>query len=219
MMNQDETPETPDEIDDSATDAQSEGAEASSDETDGEATGEATGETPDVNSEADSGADSEEIEEAPVFTTSELDERLDVVKREAQERFLRLMAEYENFRKRTAREREQWAAEAQTDLVKDLLPVFDSLDKAAELGADDAAALTEGLAAIRRQLATALEKNAIEVHAPLEEAFNPQFHEALTQQPSADHDPGTVLAVFEKGYTIEGRLLRAARVVVSAKPA
>jgi molecular chaperone GrpE len=207
MLNQDETPEPPDELDDTANEGSFEDAEASFDD------------PADVSSGAESGGDSEEIEEAPVFTTSELEERVAAAKGEAQERYLRLLAEYENFRKRTAREREQWAAEAQSDLARDLLPVFDSLDKAAELGADDAAALTEGLAAIRRQLATALEKNAIEVHAPLEEAFDPQFHEALTQQPSADHDPGTVLAVFEKGYTIEGRLLRAARVVVSTKPA
>jgi molecular chaperone GrpE len=156
------------------------------------------------------------IAEAPVFTQTDIDRAVAAAAADAEDRRLRVLAEYDNFRRRTGREREKWAADAVTDLVKDLLPVADSLDKAAETNPEDAAALAEGLAAIRRQLALMLEKNEIAACDPVGEPFDPQFHEALTRQPSPDHEPNTVLAVVEKGYTLEGRLLRAARVVVSA---
>lgn len=184
-------------------------------ETEGATEVSATAAAPEGDGAPDDDAD---IEEAPVFTASQVEQKIAAAKDEVQGRYVRLLAEYENFRKRTAREKEQWSADALSDLVKALLPAFDSLDKAAELGADDAKALADGLAAIRRQVATVLDGNAIEVLDPLHEVFDPQFHEALMRQPSAEHDPGTVLAVFEKGYTIGGRLLRAARVVVAAKP-
>lgn len=164
------------------------------------------------------GAGDDDPDEAPVFTATRLRAAVDAAKDEAQNRYLRLLAEYDNFRKRTERERSQLAADALGDFVRDLLPVFDSLDKACALAADDKAGLSEGLALIRRQLEAALPKHRIETHDPRGAAFDPRVHEALTQQPTEESKPGTVLDVFEKGYSIDGRLLRPARVVVAAKP-
>ena len=138
---------------------------------------------------------------------------------ESQDRLLRVMAEYDNFRRRTAREKEQWVVDALEDFVKDLLPVFDSFDKARETAAaDDAtsAAMREGLDVTHKQLRGVLDKYSIEVIDPVGEAFDPTFHEALMRQPSADHEPGTVVNVFERGYKVGSRLLRPARVVVAA---
>jgi molecular chaperone GrpE len=145
---------------------------------------------------------------------------VDALLRESQDRMLRVMAEYDNFRRRTAREKEQWIADALENFVKHLLPVFDSFDKARESGSDDEAAATamkEGLEVTHKQLRGVLDSYSIEVIDPKGEAFDPTYHEALMRQPSPDHEPGTVVTVFERGYKLGPRLLRAARTVVAAE--
>ena len=76
--------------------------------------------------------------------------------------------------------------------------------------------MREGFEATLKLLSATLKRNGIEEVDPLGEPFDPQFHEAMTLQPSADAEPGTVITVFQKGYTLNGRLLRPARVVVAA---
>lgn len=147
-----------------------------------------------------------------VYTRTEVEAKI-TAEREKQ---LRLLAEYENFRRRTAREKEKWQAEGLEDFVKSLLPVLDSFDKAREVETDDAA--REGVEVMFKQMQAALANHEIDVIDPGPgEAFDPRFHEALTRGPSDDHEPGTILKVFEKGYTISGRLVRAARVSVVAE--
>jgi molecular chaperone GrpE len=165
--------------------------------------------------EAVSATTTDEIER--LYTAKEVRERLDQAHTQFEQRYLRLMAEFENFRKRTARERELWAAEAVSAFAADLLGVLDSFDHAREKSAGAPAPYVEGIDVTAKQLRSTLRKHGIECVDPLGEPFDPRFHEAFSQVPSGEHEPGTVAVVVEKGYTIEGRLLRAARVVVAAE--
>jgi len=165
--------------------------------------------------EAQAGHQHADDEPERLYTKKEVDALLT----ESHDRFLRVMAEYDNFRRRTAREKEQWIADALEDFVKDLLPVFDSFEKARESGGADeaaAAAMKEGLDVTHKQLRGVLDKYRIEVIDPVGEPFDPAFHEALMRQPSAEHAPGTVVTVFERGYKLGSRLIRPARTVVAA---
>ncbi len=167
------------------------------------------------------GATERHDDDEPERVYTKLD--VDAMLGESHDRFLRVMAEYDNFRRRTAREKEQWIADALEDFVKDLLPVFDSFYKAREMaagdaeGATDVGAMREGLEVTRRQLQGVLGKYDIEVIDPVGEPFDPAFHEALMRQPSPDHEPGTVVTVFERGYKLGPRLLRPARTIVAAE--
>ena len=136
---------------------------------------------------------------------------------EAEDQRLRLLAEYQNFRRRTARERERWTAEALEPFVKDLLPVFDSFDKARAIRTGDAAAVAEGLDVTYKLLRTALDKHDVEVIDPLGETFDPQWHEALMRRSSDEHESGTVVEVFECGYRIGDVLVRPARTIVAGE--
>ncbi len=95
----------------------------------------------------------------------------------------------------------------------------DSLELGVAAGASaEAARLLEGMDATLRLLNRAFEKSGLSVVDPAGQPFNPEFHEAMATQPSADQPPGTVLAVVQKGYLLNGRLLRPARVLVAREP-
>jgi molecular chaperone GrpE len=132
---------------------------------------------------------------------------------------LRTAAELENYRRRVARELESARQYGSERLAAGLLPVVDSL----ELGltnADrsDAATLVEGQKATLRLLLKALQESGIVEVDPVGEPFDPERHEAMAMQPSNDQAPDTVLAVVQKGYILNGRLLRPARVIVARAP-
>jgi molecular chaperone GrpE len=133
------------------------------------------------------------------------------------DRYLRAAAEIENVRKRATRDVENARRYALEGFSRELLPVKDSLEMGIQ-AADtaDAASLLEGKAATLKLLASTLQRFGIEEVDPLGEPFDPQFHEAMTVQPAPDAEPGTVLAVIQKGYVLNGRLLRPAMVVVAA---
>ena len=137
------------------------------------------------------------------------------------EQYLRALADVDNVRKRAAKDLESSRQFAIEKFAQDLIAVKDSLelaivnsDKANSTKAD-VASLIEGQNATLRLLAKAFEKAQIEEINPEGTAFNPELHEAMMTQPS-DAAPNTVLAVVQRGYTLNGRLLRPARVVVSA---
>ena len=127
----------------------------------------------------------------------------------------RLQAEFANYKKRTAREQETFAAHANERLVKALLPVLDDLARALEAAeAHEEAKLEEGVRLVHRQLADTLERQGLgEIET--EGQFDPHVHEALLSQP-ADAEPGSILEVIQKGYRLGDRVLRPARVVVAA---
>ena len=152
------------------------------------------------------------------MTFQQLADRFAEVERERDQRLddlKRLAAEFDNYRKRTARDQESLVARAAERLVKELLPVLDDLERAL-VAADEhqEAKLEEGVRLVHRSLAAALSKEGLEEIAT-EGAFDPHVHEALLSQPS-DADEGTVIEVLQKGYRLGDRVLRPARVVVAA---
>ena len=134
------------------------------------------------------------------------------------DRYLRAAAELENVRKRAARDVENARKFALETFSRDLLAVKDSLEMGIE-AADTANAesLLEGKEATLKLLGTTLERFGITEVDPLGEPFDPELHEAMTMQPSEEAEPGSVLNVVQKGYTLNGRLLRPAMVVVAAE--
>ena len=163
-----------------------------------------------------SGEDGEEAEAAVLAELAALREQAAA----NHDRYLRAVAELENVRKRAARDVENARRYGLERLAQALLPVLDSLE-AGLATADQATAeaLLEGKKATMRLLNSALEQVGIKEVDPHGEPFDPALHEAMTMAPSEDAEPGTVMEVFQKGYTIHDRLLRAARVVVAKEPA
>ena len=136
------------------------------------------------------------------------------------DRYLRAVAELENVRKRAARDVEKARRYGLERLAQALLPVIDSLE-AGLASAEQATAesLLDGKRATMRLMNSALEQVGIKELDPRGEPFDPALHEAMAVAPSDNAEPGTVIEVFQKGYSIHDRLLRAARVVVAGEPA
>jgi len=135
------------------------------------------------------------------------------------DRYLRAAAEMENVRKRASRDVEHARKFALEGFGRELLAVKDSLEMGLEAGASaDVQSLLEGSEATLKLLAVTLERFGITEVDPAGEPFDPEYHEAMTMQPSADAEPGSVLTVIQKGYSLNGRLLRPARVIVAAEP-
>lgn len=135
------------------------------------------------------------------------------------DQMLRAAAELENVRKRAARDVEQAHKFALEKFALELLPVRDSLELAAASGATaDAAALVAGQEATLKLLARAFEKFSLKPIDPVGAPFDPERHEAMVMQPSATAEPGSVLQVVQRGYELNGRLLRPARVIVASDP-
>ena len=136
------------------------------------------------------------------------------------DQYLRAMAEIENVRKRSQRDVESASRYGIEKLAVELLPVKDSLQLAVEnAGRADARSLAEGQEATLKLLSKAFEKLGITELNPAGQPFDPAQHEALTAQESATAEPNSVLQVIQKGYELNGRLLRPARVIVSKAPA
>ena len=127
----------------------------------------------------------------------------------------RVQADFENYRKRAARDQQSLVARAHERLVKELLPVLDDLERALEAAdAHEEAKLEEGVALVARSLADILRKEGLEEVAT-DGKFDPHVHEALLSQPS-EADEGAVIEVIQKGYRLGDRVLRPARVVISS---
>jgi molecular chaperone GrpE len=153
------------------------------------------------------------LEERVASLEAERDERLDDLKR--------LAADFENYRKRVARDQESLVARAHERLVKELLPVLDGLERAMDSAARDSGGdsqrLEEGVRLVHRELASALEREGL-AEIETNGHFDPHVHEALLAQPSSNQAEGTVIEVVQKGYRLGDHVLRPARVVVAAAP-
>jgi molecular chaperone GrpE len=133
--------------------------------------------------------------------------------------YLRSLAETDNVRKRAQREVETAHKYAVERFAGDLLDVRDSLELGIAAGSGvEAVKLIEGMDATLRLLNRAFEKAGVAILDPVGQPFNPEFHEAMVTQPTVEQAPGTVLAVIQKGYSLNGRLLRPARVVIARAP-
>jgi molecular chaperone GrpE len=136
-------------------------------------------------------------------TRRERDEYLDALRR--------LKAEFENSRKRLERERSRILQAASERLVVELLPVLDNLDRALEAEGD----VREGVLATRDQLVDVLQSEGLVPVASDGQPFDPNVHEAVMGQPSEDHEEGTILQTFQRGYVLNGKPIRIAKVVVA----
>ncbi len=153
-------------------------------------------------------------------TKRERDEYLELARR--------TKADFENYRKRVAKETSEALARGKADLARQMLPALDNLERALAAGEDDARArdsatrsrelpaLLQGVAMVRDELHSRLEGAGVESFDPTGEKFDPQLHEALSTRPDEGTKPGVVLETVEKGYRLNGQVLRPARVVVSA---
>jgi molecular chaperone GrpE len=134
------------------------------------------------------------------------------------DRLQRLAAEFDNFRKRNAREQAAFAERANERLVKELIPILDDLGRALEAAAEhEEAKLEDGVRLVHRSLFELLTKQGL-AEIKTDGKFDPHVHEALLSQPS-DEEEGSVIEVVQKGYKLGDRVLRPARVVVAGPPA
>ena len=130
----------------------------------------------------------------------------------------RVAADFDNYRKRVARERTEIVTSANERLLKELLPVLDDLERALEAAAQhEEAQLEEGVRLVHRALDDLLRKHGV-AEIETEGQFDPHVHEALLSQPSEQDEEGSVIDVVQKGYKLGERVLRPARVVVAAAP-
>jgi molecular chaperone GrpE len=147
-----------------------------------------------------------------------LEERLAEAEAKAEEHLndlKRLAAEFDNYRKRAARDQESMVARAHERLVKELLPVLDDLERALEAAEQhEEAKLEEGVRLVQRALADALRREGL-VEIETGGAFDPHVHEALLAQPAEDAESGDIVQVLQKGYLLGDRVLRPARVIVA----
>jgi molecular chaperone GrpE len=137
---------------------------------------------------------------------------------ESRDLYMRALAELENVRKRASRDVEQAHKFALERVAHDLIGVKDSLELGLANAAGSADALREGTRATLQLLSKALEKAGLTEIVPQGEQFNPELHEAMMAQPSAEHVPNSIVQVVQKGYQLNGRLLRPARVIVAKEP-
>jgi molecular chaperone GrpE len=138
---------------------------------------------------------------------------------EASDRQLRLQAEFENFRKRALRERQEAAQYGSQNLFKDLVSVVDNLERAIaharESGGGDLASFLQGVELVQRELLGIFEKNHVTEIEALGKPFDPSLHEAMAQVESGAVPPNTVIDVLQKGFQLRDRLVRPSRVIVA----
>ena len=176
------------------------------------------GESVEEEHEKGRGRKTKKVEE---MTKQELLKKLSETEEEAQNNYdlyMRTYAEMENIKKRGIKEREELAKYANESLIREMLPMIDSLDKAIAHARDDqdSSALIEGLELTRDGLMKTLEKAGLEAVEALGKPFDPNFHEAISQQKDDTVAPGHVMIELQKGYVLNGRLIRPSTVVISS---
>ena len=136
---------------------------------------------------------------------------------EQRDKYLRLAAEYDNFRKRMTRERTEASTRGQAELIRHIMDALDDLARFAHVDPDSAEAKTvvQGVEMVERKLLKALQTAGLTIVSPVNESFNPELHEAVATEPAAaPEDDHVVSRVVQPGYVFNGQLLRPARVVV-----
>ncbi|MED5352897.1 MAG: nucleotide exchange factor GrpE [Nitrospinota bacterium] len=133
--------------------------------------------------------------------------------------FLREKAELDNFKKRLTKEKEDFVQFANERLLKELLQIEDNLERAMAAPNATLESLKEGVEMIQKQFKDFLKNQKVEAMEALGKPFDPNLHEVLNQQESEEHEENTVIEEYSKGFTLNGRILRSAKVVISKKPA
>lgn len=165
----------------------------------------------------------EEGQQEEVNEISELRKKLEEKEREAKEnydRLLRTAADFENYKKRAAKEREDWTKFANEDLIRELLPFIDNLERAVNHAQKvvDTGVLIEGVRLTIQQLLQTLNKFGLSSFESVGKPFDPSMHEAMLVVETDTHEPNHVVEEFQKGYLLNDRLLRPATVSVSKAP-
>lgn len=166
--------------------------------------------------EADRTAEPEAAETA----ANEEDSRIQELQRQADDnyqRFLRAQADFDNFRRRTLKEKEELSKYASAKLIGELLPVVDNFQRALKAGgeATDDGALSKGIEMIYRQLSQVLENEGLKAMEPVGQPFDPEVHQAIMQVESEEYGEGIVVEVVQTGYMLKDKVLRPAMVKVS----
>ena len=159
----------------------------------------------------------------PETELRQLREALEAKTREAEanwERYVRTVAEYDNARKRAARDREEYVRTANEALLRELLPVLDNFERALQAARGDAgaAAVTAGVELIQREILRVLEKSGVTPFSSLGAVFDPERHDAIARVPASCEPEMTVVGETARGYLLHGRVLRPALVMVAMAP-
>ena len=165
----------------------------------------------------ETGAADDPEQAAPVEDVREQSSALSQQLAEQRDKYLRLAAEYDNFRRRTAKERLEASSRGQAELVTKLIDALDDLSRFAHVdpATTDPQALHKGIELVEQKALKALESAGLTIITPVDQTFDPQLHEAVMTEPAlAPEDDHTVSRVFQRGYMFNGQLLRPARVVV-----
>lgn len=174
-----------------------------------------------TNASTNESEEASQQEEKELGSANEPDDKLAELEREKtelQDKYLRLFAEFENFRRRTILEKEDLRKQANKNVFEELLPVVDDFERGLENIniAEDKAALEEGVRLIYQKFIALLEKKGVKVMESKEQDFDPELHEALTKIPAPDKKlSGKVIDEIEKGYMLHDKVLRHAKVVVA----
>lgn len=159
----------------------------------------------------------------PAPTAEERIALLEAEKAEIKDRMLRIAAEFENWKKRARKDQTDGEARAKETVLRDLLEVVDNLERATASFADgkegDIKSVRDGVDLVLRQFRSKLERYQVKPLESVGQAFDPRLHEAISQAPSPDAKPGSILHELQKGYTIGDKLLRPAMVVVATAAA
>lgn len=171
--------------------------------------------------EAQSAAEAGQADAGESVDVDALRQELEQAKKQADEnyqRYVRTQADFDNFRKRTQKEREEFAQYASAKLLEQLLPVIDNFERAiaASKGGKDYDALAKGVDMIFRQFVQVLESEGLKAMETVGQPFNPDYHQAVMQVESEEHEEGTIVEELQKGYTLKDRVLRPAMVKVSS---
>ena len=132
--------------------------------------------------------------------------------------FLREKAELDNFKKRLTKEKEDFVQFANERLLKEVIQIEDNMERAMTASNATLESLQEGVEMIQKQFATFLKNQKVKPIEALGKPFDPNLHEVLNQQESEEHEENTVIQEYSKGYTLNGRILRSAKVVIAKKP-
>lgn len=152
---------------------------------------------------------------AATETPAETPEQLKQQRDDYYDRLLRKTAEFDNYRKRTDRERQQLSEAAAADLLLELLPLVDDMERALRADSEDAGAITKGVELIHKQLLEVLRKRGVRPIEALGADFDPHYHMAVAHEPANDRREGEVIEEFRRGYMLGDRLLRPAMVKVA----
>jgi molecular chaperone GrpE len=158
----------------------------------------------------------DEAQENPADAMQQKIDELTVGLKEKEERALRLQADFENFRRRTSKEKEELSAVIKQEILKDMLPLLDNFERAMAAETKDAEAFQKGVDMIYTQLQEVMKKNGLEPIETEGQKFDPNFHQAVMRVQNEDLEDDDIAQELQKGYMVEGRVIRPSMVQVVA---